>query len=373
MKIVFTGGGTGGHVNPALNIASAVRAQYPDAEISFIGTKRGIESTLVPKAGYEIDFVEVQGFRRKVSLKAIKQNCSALYRAVSSVRAAKKILRRRKPDVVVGTGGYVSWPTVRAAAKLGIPCLIHEQNTYPGVTTRRLAKDAAVICTSFEGSERYFTAAEQKKLLLTGNPIHVDNISREEARRWLGLSESEPYILSFGGSMGALRVNELCFDLMEQYSVPRGIRHDHAIGRVEFARFSELAKQKGFDGLEKLQLAEYFYDMPYRQAAADVIICRAGAMTLAELSVRGKAAIFIPSPHVAEDHQYKNARLLADAGAGMVFREEELTPDILRDTVDDLLVNCNKRKRIEESIKNFAMPDSADRIAGEVIQLAEQE
>lgn len=371
MKIVFSGGGTGGHVNPALNIAEAVRKQCPDAEISFVGTKRGIESTLVPKAGFPIDFVEVQGFRRKLDLKGLKQNCRAAYYAVFSVHTAKKILRERRPDVVVGTGGYVSWPTVHAAAKLGIPCLIHEQNTYPGVTTRRLARDAAVICTSFEGSERYFTPAEQQKLLLTGNPIHVDTVTRAEARRKLGLSETELYVLSFGGSMGALRVNELCFDLMEQYSVPRGIRHDHAIGRVEFAKFSALARQKGLDKQGNLQIAEYFYDMPYRQAAADVVICRAGAMTLAELSVRGKAAIFIPSPHVAEDHQYKNARLLADAGAGLVFREEELTPSLLLETVDDLLVNSNKRKRIEESIKNFAMPDSADLIASEVIQLAE--
>ncbi len=372
MRIVFTGGGTGGHVNPALNIASAVREIRPDAEISFIGTKRGIESTLVPKAGYAIDFVEVQGFRRSFSFKAIRQNCRAAYYAVESVHAAKKILRERKPDAVVGTGGYVSWPTVRAAAKLGIPCLIHEQNTYPGVTTRRLAKEASVICTSFEGSETYFTPAEQRKLILTGNPIHVDRITREEARRRLGLSEEEPYLLSFGGSMGAKRVNELCFDLMERFSVPRGIRHDHAIGRVEFSAFSALARQNGLDKKANLQLAEYFYDMPYRQAAADVIICRAGAMTLAELSVRGKAAIFIPSPHVAEDHQYKNARLLADAGAGMVFREEELTPELLCDTVEELLLNPNKRRRIEESIKKFAMPDSADRIAAEVVQLAEQ-
>ena len=371
MKIVFSGGGTGGHVNPALNIASAVLAQRPDAEISFVGTKRGIESTLVPKAGYPIDFVEVQGFRRKLDLKGLKHNCRALYHAVFSVRSAKKILRKRKPDVVVGTGGYVSWPTVHAAAKLGIPCLIHEQNTYPGVTTRRLARDAAVICTSFEGSEKYFTPAEQQKLLLTGNPIHIDTITREEARRKLGLSETEPYVLSFGGSMGALRVNELCFDLMEQYTVPRGVRHDHAVGRVEFARFSALAKEKGLDKQQNLNLAEYFYDMPYRQAAADVIICRAGAMTLAELSIRGKAAIFIPSPHVAEDHQYKNARLLADAGAGLVFREEELTSALLLSTLDDLLTNPNKRKRIEESIKSFAMPDSATQIAGEVIQLAQ--
>ena len=372
MKIVFTGGGTGGHVNPALNIAQAVRKQVPNAEISFVGTKRGIESTLVPKAGYDIDFVDVQGFRRKLNFKGIKENCKAVYKAVTSVRQAKKILKKRNPDVVVGTGGYVSWPTVKAAAKLGIPCLIHEQNTFPGVTTKKLSAMVNVVCISFEGSEKYFPKEAHGKLLLTGNPIHVDNISREEARAKLGISPKELYILSFGGSMGARRVNELCFDLMEQYTVPHGIRHDHAIGRVGYGEFSALAKSKGFDKQKNLNVVEYFYDMPYRQAAADLIICRAGAMTLAELAVRGKAAIFIPSPHVAEDHQYKNARLLADAGAGLVYRESELDSGVLLSAVKDLLDNPNKRKRIEDGIRNFAAMDSASRIAGEVIRLAEE-
>lgn len=372
MKIVFSGGGTGGHVNPALNIAKAIQKQIPDAEISFVGTKRGIESTLVPKAGYDIDFVEVQGFRRKINLKGLKENIKAAYKAVTSVRAAKKILKERKPDVVVGTGGYVSWPTVKAASKLGIPCLIHEQNTFPGVTTKKLSHLASVVCISFEGSEKFFPQEAQGKLLLTGNPIHVDSITRAEARAKLGLTDDEPYILSFGGSMGAKRVNELCFDLMGQYTVPRKIRHDHAVGRVEYKHFSALAKEKGLDKQQNLTIAEYFYDMPYRQAAADVIICRAGAMTLAELAVRGKAAVFIPSPHVAEDHQYKNARLLADAGAGLVYRESELDSGILHTAVQDLIENPNKRKRIEDSIKNFAVYDSADRIAGEVIRLANE-
>lgn len=373
MNIVFTGGGTGGHVNPALQIAAEIKKQNPDAQISFVGTQRGIESTLVPKAGYEIDFVSVQGFRRKWNLKGIRENCKAAYKAVSSVHEAKRILKRRKPDVVVGTGGYVSWPTVKAAAKLGIPCLIHEQNTYPGVTTRKLAAYASVICTSFEGSERYFKPAEQKKIILTGNPLVVDGITREEARAKLGLTDDQPYVLSFGGSMGALRVNELCFELMEHYTVPRGIRHDHAVGRVEFARFSAIAKEKGLDQQKNLCIQEYFYDMPYRQAAADVIICRAGAMTLAELAMRGKAAIFIPSPHVAEDHQYKNARLLADAGAGVVYRESEVDVGVLTGTVGDLLANPNKRRRIESAVQKFAMPNAVSQIAAEVLQLASED
>ena len=372
MRIVMTGGGTGGHVNPALQIAREVRRLDPDAQISFIGTKRGIESTLVPKEGFEIDFVEVQGFQRKLNFASVKKNFRAAKLAVTSVREAKKILRARKPDVVVGTGGYVSWPTVKAAAKLGIPCLIHEQNTYPGVTTRKLAKYASVICISFDGSRKYCSAKEQQKMILTGNPVSTAKISREDARRELGLTQDEPYILSFGGSMGARRINELCLELMENYSVPNGIRHDHAIGRTEYQKFAALAKEKGLDGQPNLHIAEYFYDMAKRQAAADVIICRAGAITLAELSLRGKAAIYIPSPYVAEDHQYKNARLLADAGAGIVFREQELDECTLQSAVDDLLQHPNKRSRIEASVRKFAMEDSVSRIAAEVIRLYEE-
>ena len=373
MKIIMTGGGTGGHVNPALQIANEVKKRIPDAEISFVGTKRGIESTLVPKQGYEIDFVEVQGFQRKFSGKAVKANVKAAKLSVTSVREAKKILKSRKPDAVVGTGGYVSWPTVKAAAKLGIPCLIHEQNAYPGVTTKKLAKYASVICISFEGSKKYFSGKDEKKILLTGNPVSTEIVPREQARKELGLTEDEPYILSFGGSMGARRVNELAFELMENYSVPNGIRHDHAIGRTEYEKFSSLAKEKGFDSEPCLHISEYIYDMALRQAAADVIICRAGAITMAELALRGKAAIYIPSPYVAEDHQYKNARLLADAGAGIVFREQELDADTLQCAVDDLLKNPNKRKRMETAVRQFAMPDSTARIADEVVRLAEKQ
>ena len=369
MKVVLSGGGTGGHVNPALNIAKAIKKQDPQAEISFVGTKRGIESTLVPKAGYQIDFVQVQGFRRKMNLKGLKENCKALYRAVSSVHQAKKILKVRQPDVVVGTGGYVSWPTVKAASKLGIPCLIHEQNTFPGVTTKKLSKLANVVCISFEGSEKFFPKEAANKLMLTGNPIHVDHITRAEAREKLGIGEDELYVLSFGGSMGAKRVNELCFDLMEQYTVPAAIRHDHAVGRVEFEHFSALAKETGLDKQKNLTIAEYFYDMPYRQAAADVIVCRAGAMTLAELAVRGKAAILIPSPNVTGNHQYINAKALADKKAALLIPEAELDGETLTCAINELLNNDAERFRMGEAIRCFSRPEAGRLIFEDVCYL----
>ncbi len=365
MKVILCGGGTSGHVNPALNIAKTIQKRYPDTEIMFIGTKRGIESSLVPKAGYAIDFVEVSGFSRKLTLKNIK----AAWHAVTSVSAAKKIIKKFSPDLVIGTGGYVSWPTVKAASKLKIPTLIHEQNAFPGVTTKMLSKVVDKVCISFSGSEKFFDEAYRSKLILTGNPVIVDGISRSEARAQLGISESEPYILSYGGSMGAEKVNELVFSLMENYSIPNSVRHRHAIGRVGYEKFSAIAKEKGFDKHKNLEISEYIYDMNLHQAAADVIICRAGAMTLSELAIRGRASILIPSPNVTEDHQYKNARLLADAGAAIVCRESEIDGKLLAKHTQELLENTNKRIRMEESVKAFAMPNSIELIVDNALAL----
>ncbi len=365
MRVILCGGGTSGHVNPALNIAKTIKNRMPDTEIMFIGTKRGIESSLVPKAGYKIDFVEVSGFSRSLSLKNIK----AAWHALTSVSEAKRIIKKFKPDLVIGTGGYVSWPTVKAASKLGIPTLIHEQNAFPGVTTKMLSKVADKVCISFAGSEKFFDEAQRKKLIVTGNPVIVDGMSRAEARRKLGMSENEQYILSYGGSMGAEKVNELIFEFIEHYSLLKGIRHSHAIGRVGYEKFSVIAKEKGFDKHDNLEITEYIYDMAVRQAAADIIICRAGAMTMSELAIRGSAAIFIPSPNVTEDHQYKNARLLADAGAAIVYRENEINGKILAETVNELLQNTNKRARMSDSIKNFAMADSVELIVDNALAL----
>lgn len=365
MKVILSGGGTSGHVNPALNIADALKERYPDIEILFVGTKHGIESSLVPKKGYNIEYVEVSGFSRSLSLKNIK---SAWY-AFTSVSAAKKIIKKFSPDLAIGTGGYVSWPTLKAASKLGVPTLIHEQNAFPGVTTKMLSKVVDRVCISFGGSEKFFDEANRPKLVLTGNPVSVDGITRNEARKLLGISETEPYILSYGGSMGAERVNELVFELMEKYSIPNKIRHTHAIGRVGIQKFSAIAKEKGFYEHNNLEISEYIYDMALRQAAADVLICRAGAMTLSELALRGKASVLIPSPHVTEDHQYKNAKLIADAGAAVVFRESELDGDKLASAVSELMENSAKRARMEDSVKNFATPNALDDIIDNAISL----
>lgn len=365
MKVILCGGGTSGHVNPALNIAETLKKRIPNIEIMFVGTEKGIESTLVPKAGYKIEFVKVSGFSRKLTFKNIK----AAYYAMTSVSAAKKIIKRFSPDIVIGTGGYVSWPTVKAAAKLGIPTLIHEQNAFPGVTTKMLSKLVDKVCISFDGSEKFFDESVQSKLILTGNPVVIDGIAKEDARAKLGIGAEEPYILSYGGSMGAEKINELAFEIMENLSIPKKIRHTHAIGRTGFARFDAIAKEKGFYNHDTLDISEYIYDMALRQAAADVIICRAGAMTLSELAARGRAAVLIPSPYVTEDHQYKNAKLLADAGAAIVIRESDVQNNKVIDIIKELIENKNKRIRMEESVKHFAKEDALSTIVDNALAL----
>lgn len=365
MRVLLCGGGTGGHVNPAIAIANTIKNKKPDTEIAFVGTLHGIESSLVPKAGYNISFVKVRGFKRSLSF----SNIDAAIKAVTSVWEAKKIIKKFKPDLIVGTGGYVSWPTVKAASKMGIPCLIHEQNAYPGVTTRMLSKYAKKICISFEQSKQLFDKSVREKIVLTGNPINAVYYDYTDVRKELGISADEIYILSYGGSMGAEKVNEYIFDMMERFSVPKKIRHTHAVGRVGWEKYFSLAKEKGFDKKSNLEITEFLYDMPKRQAAADIIIGRSGAITLAELSFRKKAAIFIPSPNVTDDHQYKNAKVLADAGAAIVFKESELNGKILADTIKNLIDNPDEIKRMEQAVKQFAKPDAAEQIADIAIKL----
>lgn len=365
MRIVMCGGGTGGHVNPAISIADTIKMRYPDAHISFIGTEKGIEHILVPKAGYDISFVKVRGFKRSLSLK----NIDAAVKAVTSVMRAKKLLKEANPDLVIGTGGYVSWPTVKAASKLGIPTLIHEQNAYPGMTTKMLSKFADKVCISFEESRKFFDEPVREKLILTGNPVKPNEITRAQARKQLGLKDEQVYILSYGGSLGAEKVNEFCFDLMGYVKEHKELYHTHAIGRGGYEKYSAIAREKGYDKAENIEILEYIYDMPLRQAAADIIVCRAGAITLAELACMEKTSILIPSPNVTDDHQYKNALVLANACAAVVMRESEVTGEKLIAQVASLAGDKNKRAVAEANIRKFARPNAVEEIADNALAL----
>ncbi len=361
MNVLLCGGGTAGHINPALSIAEIIKTHHPDANIAFVGTPSGLENRLVPAAGYQLYHVKVMGLQRKLTLKNLK----AAYYAVKSPRDAAKILKEFKPNLVIGTGGYVSWPVLKAAAKAGIPTAIHEQNALPGLTTKMLSKLVDLVFLSFEESERYFEC-KKDKLVLTGNPLRASVLSAERAsaRARLGLAENERYVLAFGGSLGARRVNEALFRYEASLSDSDGVRVCHALGKTSFAK----AKEEGT--LEKMGIAEnvcvevleYIDDMPERMAAADLVVCRAGALTLSEIACLKKPAILIPSPYVADNHQYKNADVFRRAGAAALVEEEALDGDELPNTIRDLLGDAAKRACMSAAMEQFAVRDAADRI-----------
>lgn len=366
MRVVLSGGGTGGHINPALSIADEIKRRVPDAEISFIGTEKGMESRLIPHAGYKLDCVKVRGFKRSLSPK----NIIAAYRAIASVSEAKRILKRISPDVVIGTGGYASWPALKAAASLGIPTVIHEQNAFPGVTTRKLSKFVDKVCISFKESQKFFDESVWHKITVTGNPISITEVGREEARHRLGLGENDISVLSFGGSLGAEMVNKYVLEAMRIYTGPSGIKHTHAAGRRYYDEVAKDAKDKGFDVYDNIEILEYIYDMPLRMEAADVVVCRAGAITLAELAYRHNAAVLIPSPNVTDNHQYKNAKVLADADAAVLMTEEELPFDSLVDALRKLCGDSEARDAMRQKIAGFAKPNATSDIVDAVFECA---
>ncbi len=372
MRVLMTGGGTGGHVNPALAIANTIKQNDPASEIAYVGTKRGIETKLVPRAGYPMYYVEVQGIRRSLSPKNLK----AAYLALTSPYKARAIIEEFKPDIVIGTGGYVCWPVMKAAADMGIPTALHESNAIAGIAVKMLQKSVDRIYLNFEKTGETLTC-QKEKLLKVGNPVMggFSSLTREEARKKLGILDKYKYVvLSYAGSMGAEKVNDAVLALMREFTSKHPeVYHIHATGSIEHELCTTQFREMGLDKFENIELCEYIYDMPTKMAAADLTINRAGAMTVSELAITGKAAIFIPSPNVAENHQYKNARVLYDAGAAKLFEESELTDGAkpLIDEVASLLSHDGDRERAEMSrkIKDFAVPDSNKIIYMDLLEL----
>lgn len=369
MRVLMTGGGTGGHVNPAIAIADTIKEHIPSAEIAFVGTKRGIENKLVPAAGYKLYHVDVRGFRRSLSLANIR---AAFLAAVSPI-VAKKLVKEFKPDVVIGTGGYVSWPLLVAASKLGVPSAVHESNAVPGLAVRRLVPYVDKIFVNFAVTGETLGAPE--KTMHVGSPLRTDfgTVTRREAREKLGLPDScRQYVVSFGGSLGAERVNSAVLDLMRDYlSKHPDIYCTHACGASGYEETRRKFEEAGLDKAANLELVEYIYDMPLRMAAADMVISRSGAITLSELAAAQKAAVLIPSPNVTDNQQYKNAKVFADAGGAVLIEEKDLTPERICSEVSAVLENSARMHRLEKNISAFAVPDSNERIYREIISLAD--
>ncbi len=369
MRIIFAGGGTAGHINPALAIAGYVRERQPEAEILYIGAKGGMEERLVPQAGFEFRGIVVQGFKRSFSPSAIKHNVITVKRAFSSGKDAKKIIMEFKPDICIGTGGYVSGPVLRAAAKLGIPTLIHEQNAYPGVTNKMLSKHATRVMLAMPDARKHFKG--KCNFVDTGNPVRGEILAqeRDEARKKLGLDQ-RPVILSFGGSLGAKRINESLADIIARSAKDGKYQHIHAYGQYG-KWFPGMLEEKGAD-LSKatnLDIREYINDMPVCLAAADVVIARAGAITLSEIQVKGKPAILIPSPNVAENHQFHNAMSLVNKNAAVMIEEKDLTPEKLTEEIDKLASDPVRLKEYSENAKRMAISDASKRIYSIIIEV----
>lgn len=369
LKVLFAGGGTAGHINPALAIAGYVKERQPDAEILYIGCKGGMEERLVPQAGFNFKGITVQGFRRKVSFQALKENIVTVKKAITAGKDAKKIIEEFQPDICIGTGGYVSGPVLRAAAKLGIPTMIHEQNAYPGVTNKMLSKHADRVLLAMPDARQHFKG--NCRFVDTGNPVRGEILVQEKAaaRRQLGLDE-RPVILSFGGSLGARKINESLADVIARSAQDGRYQHIHAYGQYG-KWFPDLLKEKGAD-LEKatnLDIREYINDMPVCLAAADLVIARAGAITLSEIQVKGKPSILIPSPNVAENHQYHNAMSLVKQEAAVMIEEKDLTPEKLTEEIDKLASDPQRLAAYAENAQRMAIADAAKRIYSVMIEV----
>lgn len=330
MRAILAAGGTAGHINPAIAIASEIKKHGGD--VLFIGNENGMEKELVPKAGFDIKCIKAAGFQRKLTLKNIK----TMYLAAEGLIKTKKIIKEYDPDIVIGCGGYVSGPALYSAASLKIPTLIHEQNAFPGLTNKILSKVVDTICISFGGSEKYFKTT--KNIVFTGNPVreNILSVSYEDAREKLNINKT--CVLVFGGSLGAKKIN----DVMTEY-IKNADKNVHIIWGTGKRYYDDIMNTLNNDELsDNIEILPYIYDMDTAMSASDIVVSRAGAITLSEICAKGKAAVLIPSPYVANNHQEYNARALEKEGAAIIITEGEITADKLGKTIKELVSDKTK-------------------------------
>lgn len=363
LRIIISGGGTGGHIFPAVSIANAIRAKYPEAKILFVGALGRMEMQRVPAAGYEIVGLPISGFNRKNMLK----NVVVLYRIWKSQQMAKKIIRKFKPMAAVGVGGYASGPMLNQCTKMGIPCLIQEQNSYAGVTNKILSKKVDRICVAYDGMERFFPA---DKIVKTGNPVRQalldTKLTKAEALKSFGLSEDKKTILIVGGSLGARTVNESVLQNLDMIK-ESGVQFIWQTGKYYNASIMAELKQRGT--VPSLHVTDFISDMGAAYKAADLVISRAGASSISEFCLIGKPVILVPSPNVAEDHQTKNAMALVNKNAALYVKDADAPAEVVKLALQTVKDDA-RLKELSENILKLALPDSADIIANEVVKLA---
>ena len=367
LKVLMAGGGTAGHVNPALAIAEMIKEEHPDAEIRFAGNPDKLEAKLVPKAGYAFEPLRIEGFQRQINAENIKRNLKAAVYLMKSGSRCKEIIRGFQPDLVIGTGGYVSGPVVRTAAKLGIKTAIHEQNAFAGVTNKLLSKQVDVVMMTVKESQKYFPDA--KKCMVTGLPVRgsFGRLTKADARKKLGIPEDATVVLSVGGSLGSKVINENVKKLLKWYQDDgRDVYHIHSYGTYkDYAHFIDECEAEGIRIRDdSKRMVDSYVDMPKAMAACDLMISRCGAASLAEIEAMGRCSVLIPSPMVAENHQYHNGMVLQNAGAGIVIEEKDLTGEKFINTIKDFLDHPEKIKECSEKAAGLHIKDTKERIMG---------
>ena len=366
MKILLSGGGTGGHVYPAIAIANKIKEENPDAEILFVGTEKGIESEIVPKYGYELKTVTVQGFKRKIDVDNIKR----VFKLFKGLEQSRKVVKKFKPDVVIGTGGYVSGPVLFNAAMSKVPTVVHEQNSFPGVTNKILAKMVTRVLTSFEDSHQRFPEGTREKLVLTGNPLRKEILvaRKSAARRTLGITEDKKMVLCYGGSGGSRKIND-AMKLVVRNMVKDDVAFIFATGKPYFEKFMNSIEDLNLKPYQKV--VPYLEDMANALAASDLVIGSAGAISLAEITALGKPSIIIPKAYTAENHQEYNAKSIENQGAGVAILEKNLTPESLNEAVTKLLGNKEELLEMANRSKEIGKPEAIDLIYNEIIKIYE--
>lgn len=373
MNVIFTCGGTGGHINPAIAVANILKERHPDAKILFIGAQGHMEEKLVPQAGFELVTLPGSGLSRKLNLAGIKKNINAVKCVLSAVSKCKKIIRDFEADVIVGTGGYASFPALFAGSRLGVPTVVHESNAVPGVTTKMAAGIATRVLVCFEESKQHYKNPEAVEVV--GMPVRKEFLTgcKAAARAELGIADNRPVVVSAFGSQGAKVMNETMADLMpleQKDNFP--FHHIHATGSFGKEWMPKRVQDNGVDyeNCPMLDIREYIYNMPTVMAAADVIIGRAGSATCNEIAAAGVPCILVPSPNVTNNHQEKNARVLEEAGGAIVVLERECSPEKMYQLVTELIADENRRDQMSQALKSLVRADSADRICDIVEQLS---
>ncbi|MFR4765273.1 MAG: undecaprenyldiphospho-muramoylpentapeptide beta-N-acetylglucosaminyltransferase [Paraclostridium sordellii] len=364
MKILLSGGGTGGHVYPAIAIANKIKEENPEAEIIFVGTEKGIESEIVPKYGYELKTVTVQGFKRKIDFENVKR----VFKLFKGLEQSRKIVKKFKPDVVIGTGGYVSGPVLFNSSMSKVPTIVHEQNSFPGVTNKILAKMVTKVLTSFEDSHERFPEETRSKLVLTGNPVRKEILisKKSDSRRKIGIQEDKKMVLCYGGSGGSRKIND-SMKLVIRNLVNDDIAFIYATGKNFYDGF--ISDINDLDLKPYQKVVPYLEDMATALAACDIVIGSAGAISLAEITALGKPSIIIPKAYTAENHQEYNAKSVESKGAGIAILEKNLTPETLNETVYKLLGDRDLLLDMSNASKEIGKPEAIDIIYKEVMEV----